>query len=130
MGYLGISFKLCRLEVIGIILSEGSMKEIAELLRKGATMLGETCPDCNTPLFRLKDGSLVCPMCKKPVVVVSADADTEVMAEQGSIDSTLMNKIKEIQSTLEDEREPAKINALLDTLMKLLDARERIRKIG
>ncbi|MCW4012478.1 MAG: hypothetical protein NWF07_05730 [Candidatus Bathyarchaeota archaeon] len=113
-----------------IALSEGSMKQMAELLRKGATMLSESCPECNTPLFKLQDGSLVCPMCNKPVVVVSADADTEVMAQQGSIDQTLLSKVKEIQGMLETEKDPAKINVLLETLMKLLDARERVRKIG
>ncbi len=106
------------------------MKQMAELLRKGATMLNETCPECNTPLFRLRDGSLVCPMCNKPVVVVPADADKEGMAQQGSIDQTLLNKIKEIQGMLEQEKDPAKINTLLDTLVKLIDARERVRKIG
>ena len=103
---------------------------MAEFLRKGATMLSETCPDCNTPLFRLKDGSLVCPMCNKPVVVVSAHTDSEVMAHTSSIDQTLMNKITEVQMMLEQEKEPAKINVLLETLMKLLDTRERIRKIN
>jgi UPF0148 protein len=106
------------------------MKQMAELLRKGATMLSETCPECNTPLFKLKDGSLVCPMCNKPVVVVSADADTEAIAQQGSIDQTLLSKVKEIQAMIETEKDPTKINSLLETLMKLMDARERVRKLG
>ena len=127
---VGILFKHSSGNLYWIKLSEGSMKQMAELLRKGATMLNETCPECNTPLFKLKDGSLVCPMCNKPVVYASADADTEGMAQQGSIDQTLMNKIKEIQGMLEKEKEPEKINALLDTLVKLLDARERVRKLG
>ncbi len=113
-----------------IVLSEGSMKQMAELLRKGATMLSESCPDCNTPLFKLKDGSLVCPMCNKPVVMVAADADTEGMAQQGSIDQTLLSKVKEIQAMLEAEKEPERINVLLETLIKLLDARERVRSLG
>lgn len=106
------------------------MKQMAELLRKGATMLSETCPECNTPLFRLKDGSLVCPMCNKPVMIVAADADTEVIAQQGSIDQTLLNKVKEIQAMIEAEKDPERINVLLETLMKLMDARERVRKLG
>ena len=106
------------------------MKQMAELLRKGATMLNETCPECNTPLFRLKDGSLVCPMCNKPVVVVPADADEKSIAQQGSVDQTLLDKVKEIQGMLEAEKDPEKINKLLDTLMKLMDARERVRKIS
>jgi UPF0148 protein len=106
------------------------MKNMGELLRKGATMLSESCPECNTPLFRLKDGSLICPMCNKPVIIVSADTDVESMAQQSSIDQTLLNKVKEIQSKLEAETDPEKINALLETLMKLLDARERVRKLA
>jgi len=105
------------------------MKQMAELLRKGARMLSETCPECNTPLFQLKDGSLICPMCNKPVIILPSDADIEVMAHQGSIDQTLLNKAKEIQSILETEKDPHKINTLLDTLMNLLDAREKIRKL-
>ena len=111
-------------------MSEGSLKNMGELLRKGATMLSESCPECNTPLFRLKDGSLICPMCNKPVVIVSADTDVEGIAQQGSIDQTLLNKVKEIQGKLEAETEPEKINTLLETLMKLLDARERVRKVA
>ncbi|MFC1804128.1 Sjogren's syndrome/scleroderma autoantigen 1 family protein [Thermoproteota archaeon] len=116
--------------LIWIALSEGSLKQLAELLRKGAIMLSDTCPECNTPLFRLTDGNLVCPMCNKPVVIVPADADIELMAQQGSIDQTLLNKVKEIQSMLEIEKEPLRINALLETLMKLLDVREKVRKLG
>ena len=79
------------------------MKQMGELLRKGARMLSETCPECNTPLFQLRDGRLICPMCNKPVVIVPADADVEVMTHQGSIEQTLLNKVKEIQSMLETE---------------------------
>ena len=106
------------------------MKQMAELLRKGATMLSEVCPECNTPLFRLQDGSLICPMCNKQVVIVPADTDTDVIVQKESIDQTLLNKIKEVQDMLEKESEPSMINSLVDTLMKLLDARERVRKLG
>jgi UPF0148 protein len=123
-------FKQEIMKSVLIALSEGSMKQMAELLRKGATMLSKTCPECNTPLFKLQDGSLVCPMCNKPVVVLPADADTEGMAQQGSIDQTLMKKIKYIQDVLEQENDPSKINALVETLLKLFDARERIRKLS
>ena len=106
------------------------MKQMADLLRKGATMLSETCPECNTPLFKLQDGSLVCSMCNKPVLVVPPDADTVAIAQQGSIDQTLMKKIKEVQGMLELETDLSKINVLLETLMKLIDTRQRVRKLG
>jgi len=106
------------------------MKQIAELLRKGATMLSESCPECNTPLFRLKDGSLFCPMCNKPVVVVSGDAEAEAVAQHGSMEQTLLKKMKDIQVVLEAEKDPERINALLDTLMRLIEAYERLRKLA
>jgi hypothetical protein len=68
-------------------------------------------------------------MCNKPVVIVPADVDVEVITHQGSIEQTLLNKVKEIQSMLETEKDLHKINDLLETLMNLLDAREKIRKL-
>ncbi|MHA2426924.1 MAG: Sjogren's syndrome/scleroderma autoantigen 1 family protein [Candidatus Hermodarchaeia archaeon] len=33
-------------------------KRMGQLLRKGAALLNTACPKCNTPLLRLKDGSV------------------------------------------------------------------------
>ena len=41
----------------------GDMKGMADLLRKGATMLSRSCPECGTPLFQLKSGDIVCANC-------------------------------------------------------------------
>jgi len=38
------------------------IKKAALLLREGATMLPETCPICGSPLYKLKDGRIVCPI--------------------------------------------------------------------
>ena len=38
------------------------IKKAALLLREGATMLPETCPICGSPLYKLKDGRVVCPI--------------------------------------------------------------------
>lgn len=105
------------------------MKEMAELLRKGASMLGETCPQCGTPLFRLPGGEIICPLCRKPVKIVSGDADELDIAQQGSLEETLRTSIGFIQALLEKERDPIKMRELAQTLMLLLDARERVKKI-
>ncbi|MCS7097143.1 MAG: hypothetical protein NZ926_01495 [Candidatus Methanomethylicia archaeon] len=44
------------------------IKEMADLLMKGATMLSYICPECKVPLFRLKDGEIICPSCKRKAV--------------------------------------------------------------
>ncbi len=46
----------------GKVLSEDIAKKSALLLKEGAIMLPETCPICGSPLFKLKDGRIVCPI--------------------------------------------------------------------
>lgn len=106
------------------------MKEMAELLRKGASMLSETCPRCGTPLFKLPDGEIICPMCQRSVRIVSGDTHEEDIEVQGSLEETLRSKMNFIQGLLEEERDPVRMRELIQTLMLLLDARERVRKIS
>ncbi|MCW4051353.1 MAG: hypothetical protein NWE89_16650 [Candidatus Bathyarchaeota archaeon] len=111
-------------------MSEGSLKEIALLLRKGATMLSEICPDCDTPLFKLRNGDIICPMCNKQVKFVKADTDTEAMARQGSLEATLNKKIADVQAMLEKETDPAKMLEITGTLTSLLEALEKVKKLS
>lgn len=102
------------------------MKNMGELLRKGATMLSESCPECNTPIFKLKDGSLYCAMCEKQVIVVTADTNPEALERQNRLEDTLNRKIKQIQDQLDEEMDPEKINVLLETLQKLIDTHSKL----
>jgi UPF0148 protein len=111
-------------------MSEGSMKEMAELLRNGASMLSESCPQCNTPLFRLQSGEIICPMCQKPLKIVSGDIEEQDITHQGSLEEILRKKISEVQGLLGEEKNPSKIRNLTETLMVLLDAREKVKKLS
>ena len=104
------------------------MKNMGELLRKGAKMLSQSCPECNTPIFQLKDGSLYCAMCEKPVIYVPADTDTEAMEQQNRLDETLSKKIKQVQEKIDEEMDPEKLNVLLETLGKLIDTQAKLKK--
>ena len=42
---------------------------MANLLRAGYTMLNISCPECNNPIFRNKEGALFCPTCKRKVII-------------------------------------------------------------
>ena len=49
--------------------SEKQIRKMAELLKTGATLLNETCPECNSLLFQ--DGDRIfCPTCNRRVVIV------------------------------------------------------------
>lgn len=43
---------------------------MAELLRKGHTMLNRSCPVCQSPIFRDNDDQLYCPTCNRSVKIV------------------------------------------------------------
>jgi len=111
-------------------MSEGSMKEMAELLRKGASMLSESCPECGTPLFRLKSGEVTCPSCNRPVRMVKGDATKDEVAQQGGLEATIRKKMGEVQAELENEKDHAKMREITSTLMALLDALEKVKRLG
>ena len=111
-------------------MSEGSMKEMAELLRRGARMLSESCSECGTPLFRLKSGEVICPSCNKPVKMVKEGTAEGEAAQQGGLEATIRRKVGEVQATLESEKDQAKIKEITYTLIALLDALEKAKRLG
>lgn len=68
---------------------EDVAKKGAELLRQGATMLPHSCPICGSPLFKLKNGDVVCPLHGKVAIV----SDESEVVEEVSI--PLFTKIEE-----------------------------------
>lgn len=60
------------------------IKIMTQLMAQGAVMLEQTCPICGLPLFRLKNGDVVCPLHGK-VYIVSSDEE----AREVEIDETL-----------------------------------------
>ncbi|RLG87627.1 MAG: hypothetical protein DRO15_04615 [Thermoprotei archaeon] len=108
------------------------LKRMAELLRAGATMLAETCPKCNSPLFRLKSGEVLCPIHGKVMVVRSEEeyataSATSVLMEVERIAST------EISRALSEFRERGKLDnetfKRLFLWLRILERTERIKKL-
>jgi UPF0148 protein len=107
------------------------VKRMADLLKSGATMLSDTCPQCKSPLFKLKD-ELLCVKCNRPVVVIKAtDDESGVVAAQalGRLEQTTLMKIDEINSALKVERDSEKIEKLRLSLSDWLTVVERVRKL-
>jgi UPF0148 protein len=111
-------------------MSEGSMKEMGGLLRRGARMMSEACPECGTPLFRLKSGEIVCPSCNRPVKIIKGDEAPESLAPRSSLEASLRRKIAEVQAMMEDEKDAARIREYTDTLVALLGALEKAKNLG
>ena len=107
------------------------VKRMAELLKSGAAMLPETCPECGTPLFR-KGNETFCPNCNKPVVIVrSAEQESKLMAERILEDSeqTLLAKIREVNLAMKIEKDPEKLLVYGKALGSWLDAIEKLRRL-
>src|SRR5208283_1112927 len=87
------------------------VKKMAELLKSGAAMLSETCPECGTPLFR-KGNETFCPKCNKPVVIIqSAEQETRLRMDRvlGDSEQILLAKIQELNLAMKNERDPEKL---------------------
>jgi len=51
-------------------------KIMADLLRRGYSMLNLSCPECNNPIFSDKKGEKFCAICKRKVLIVENSSDT------------------------------------------------------
>ena len=107
------------------------VKRMAELLKSGATMLSETCPECGTPLFR-RGKETFCARCNKPVVIIqSAEDESRLMTDRvlETSEQTLLAKIQEINTALKNETDPEKLVAYGNALSSWLSAIEKLRRL-
>ena len=68
---------------------DDQVKKMGQLLRSGATMLQETCPTCNSPLFKF-EGKVLCVNCgpqspRRAEPVKSVDLDAMVLKMMSTI---------------------------------------------
>ncbi|MEM2125578.1 MAG: Sjogren's syndrome/scleroderma autoantigen 1 family protein [Candidatus Methanosuratincola sp.] len=109
---------------------DSQVKRMADLLREGATMLSQACPECKTPLFRLSSGEVVCPGCSKRVVFAKP-SETERVAAQAvvasSLEEVLVEKISEIQSALQASKDISEMERQVRVLSSLFDLLEKVR---
>ena len=107
------------------------LKDMASLLRQGATMTDLSCPECSSPLFRMPSGELWCAKCKKRVVVVRegepAEAFTPIVLS--NLESTLLMKVEEINALMSGESDPEEVKRLGEVLLNLLENLSRVRRM-
>jgi len=109
------------------------IRSMADLLRSGATLTDLSCPACSSPLFRLKNRDLWCAECQKKVIVVKADEqieETTRLTALGTVESTLLAKIAEINERIQNENDIEELQRLSTVMATLLDNLNRIRRIG
>ena len=115
-------------------LSDGDMKQMAELLRSGATMLSKSCPECDSPLFKLKSGEIVCANCQRRVMIVTEDEEAIVEAgvQLESLEKIVVEKLVLLGEKISKESDPEaliKLSGLLDSLLENLEKLRSVKKI-
>ncbi len=138
------------MEILENMLEDEDYKKMAELLRKGATMLNLACPACNSPLFKYKTDDVFCPVCNKKVVVVKegeeistngAKASTIKSSSSDSIkkislneiynrlENILIDKIKWIMRKIENEEQIKNLKSYSITILNFLHSIEKLNKM-
>lgn len=108
--------------------NDTGVKKAAELLRQGATMLDMACPICHMPLFKLKNGDVVCPTHGK-VYLVKDDEEEKKITSRISLDNLEDTLLKMMNSIVEKlKNDPMDSDSLMQ-IIRYLDAIERIKRI-
>ncbi|MGD9394912.1 MAG: Sjogren's syndrome/scleroderma autoantigen 1 family protein [Candidatus Thorarchaeota archaeon] len=109
-----------------------SVRKMAELLRQGATMLADSCPQCGSPLFKVKD-DIYCAKCDRRIVYAKSDEEVEVQAVKTLIPElreTLINKLKALNEVVDNETDTESLTKLANLMVLLLQALHKLESMG
>ena len=107
------------------------VKYMADLLKSGARMLSEACPQCSSPLFKVKD-EIFCAKCNKPVIKLGpTEKESKLIGASvlEMVEQTILKKIQETDALINIEKEHNKLIDLENLLSSWLTALERIRRL-
>lgn len=108
------------------------IRKMAELLKAGATMLSMTCPVDKVPLFKLRSGEVICPVCGTRFYIVKDE--TERVAATSSIalenlERTVVSKIVQLNDSLRTLNADMVSKDMLESLKLWLEILEKIRSL-
>jgi UPF0148 protein len=107
------------------------VKRMADLLKSGATMLSDICPECGSPLFRVK-GDIFCAKCNKPVVYARATGPQATVSQSvllETVEQTIVGKISETNALLKVEKDPEKMSVYSNLVFGWLSMLEKLRSL-
>jgi UPF0148 protein len=107
------------------------VKRMADLLKSGATMLSDVCPECGNPLFKVK-GEIFCAKCNKPVVYAKATSQEAMVSSSmllDNVEQTIIVKITEANDLLKTEKDPQRLSAYSNLVFGWLSMLEKIHSL-
>jgi len=113
---------------------DSGIKRMAELLRKGATMLAQACPQCGAPLMKVGD-DVYCATCNRRIVyakdgtVLGPEAETGTDRTLPEVRETILEKVRAVNEALKHENDIEVLTKLGNLLVLLLRALRELGKI-
>ena len=108
---------------------EEHLKLMTDLLKSGSAILPDHCPECNSPLFRIK-GEVQCPRCKRAIKVKE---DKKIPANTSSslidVERMILTKIQETSKLIMEEKNIVNLEKLSKLLLNWFEALEKATKI-
>ena len=101
------------------------------MLRAGARMLSETCPKCNSPLFQLRSGEVICPKHGR-VLIVKTESEVITASTSAILDNLEAAVVKIINKLTKQLTDANIANLSVDdarNIIAWLEALERIRRV-
>lgn len=111
---------------------DSSVRKMAELLRQGATMLADACPQCGSPLFKVKD-DIYCAKCDRKIVYAQSDEEAVSHAVQNLIPElreTLIIKLKALTEIVSAETDTEALTKLANLMVLLLQALHKLENMN
>jgi len=108
------------------------IKRMANLLRQGATLTDLACPQCGSPLFRLRDRTLWCGKDEKKVILLKEGEELpkpSTNIAMGKLEETLMAKVTDLQEKIQKTNDVEEISKLTTALSDLLDSLEKTKRM-
>ena len=109
-----------------------NIQRMAFLLKEGHTLLSEQCPQCNSPLFKMRSGDIYCASCDKKVVIVKDEGQIESIMLNGVLDDTskvLNMKIKQLTQQLDSEKDFDALYKMTRLLISYLESLEKLKTL-
>ncbi len=109
------------------------IKRMADLLRQGAALTDLACPQCGSPLFRLRDGTLWCGKDEKKVLLLKEGEEppkpTTSSVAIDKLEATLMSKVGDLQERIQKTDDTEQLAKLTTALSDVLDSLEKIKRM-
>jgi UPF0148 protein len=109
-----------------------SVKKMAELLRRGATMLADACPQCGSPLLKVGD-DIYCANCDRRIVYADSEDEVESHAVKvliPELHETLLKKLRSLNELVERETDTESLTKLANLMVLLLQALHNLEQMN